>query len=395
MSKQFNIAGNCVPELNYMVDITSRLDEISEMVDKGQYFTINRARQFGKTTTMGLLKRHLADKYYVWALSFESFSNETYENEDIFVRDFLEDILLPKVEDDFITVQHIHSILDSPKPTRVTKLGTLLKKICKSQERKIVMMIDEVDQACNNQVFLDFLGILRNMYLDRSDNEPAFQSVILAGVYDIKNIKLKIQDEKVRRYNSPWNIADEFKVDLSFSPADIATMLKQYEEDYNLGIDIEWFSTQIYAYTSGYPFLVSYICKRLDEDVWKEDGFGSKRVAWTSVGFQRAVNLALSSKSILFEDMIKKLTNFPELNGLIQTILLQGIEPSANIYDPNIQLGMMFGFLKEQDGKVMVANRIFETRIYNWLISENQVNNLIFKRDDAEQIETRNQYNGA
>ena len=372
MSKEFSIAGNCVPELNYMVDITSRLDEISEMVDKGQYLTINRARQFGKTTTMGLLKRHLADKYYVWALSFESFSNETYENEDIFVRDFLEDILLSKVEDDLITVQYIHSILDSPKPTRVTKLGTLLKKICKSQERKIVMMIDEVDQACNNQVFLDFLGILRSMYLDRYDSGAAFQSVILAGVYDIKNIKLKIQDEKVRRYNSPWNIADEFKVDMSFSPADIATMLKQYEEEYNLGIDIEWFSEQIYAYTSGYPFLVSYICKRLDEDVWKEDGFGSKRVAWTSVGFQRAVNLALSSKTILFGDMLKKLTDFPELNGLIQTILLQGIEPSANIYDPNIQLGMMFGFLKEQDGKVMVANRIFETRIYNWLISENQ-----------------------
>jgi len=384
MSKKFQIAGNCVPELNYMVDITSRLDEISEMIDQGMYFTINRARQFGKTTIMRLLKKHLADKYEVWGLSFEGLSDKTYEDEDIFVRDFLEDILLPKVKDDFITVQHIHSILDSPKPTRVTKLGTLFKKICKSHGRKIVMMIDEVDQACNNQVFLDFLGILRNMYLERSDNEPAFQSVILAGVYDIKNIKLKMRNEKDHRYNSPWNIADEFKVDLSFSPADIATMLKQYEEDYNLGIDIEWFSTQIYAYTAGYPFLVSYICKLLDEDVWKEYEFGSKRTAWTPAGFQRAVNLVLSKKSTLFEDMIKKLTDFPDLRRLIQTILLQGIEPSANIYNHDIQLGIMFGFLKEQDGKVIVANRIFETHIYNWIISENKTNSLIFKQGDAE-----------
>ena len=36
-------------EKNYMVDISGRIDRIiSEYIENGQYFTINRARQYGK-----------------------------------------------------------------------------------------------------------------------------------------------------------------------------------------------------------------------------------------------------------------------------------------------------------------------------------------------------------
>ena len=53
--KVFNTTANCVPEENYMVDISERLKEIKKMVDEKKYFTINRARQYGKTTTLKAL----------------------------------------------------------------------------------------------------------------------------------------------------------------------------------------------------------------------------------------------------------------------------------------------------------------------------------------------------
>lgn len=56
-------------------------------------------------------------------------------------------------------------------------------------------MIDEVDSAANNQVFIDFLAQLRAQYLDR-EFYPGFQSVILAGVYDIKNLKRNSDQRK-------------------------------------------------------------------------------------------------------------------------------------------------------------------------------------------------------
>ena len=42
-----------------------------------------------------------------------------------------------------------------------------LSDICEAADRKIVLMIDEVDSAANNQVFIDFLAQLRAQYLDR------------------------------------------------------------------------------------------------------------------------------------------------------------------------------------------------------------------------------------
>jgi hypothetical protein len=105
--------------------------------------------------------------------------------------------------------------------------------------------------------------MLREKFLARRNKKDyTFHSVILAGVYDIKNIKLKLKDEGLyvppetenKLYNSPWNIAVNFKVDMSFSPAEIATMLKEYEAEHNTGMDITEISKEIYNYTSGYPF---------------------------------------------------------------------------------------------------------------------------------------------
>lgn len=65
MEKRFNVTGICIPEMHYMVDIESRLKEIRKLVDRGEYFTINRARQYGKTTTLACLKKTLSDTYAV------------------------------------------------------------------------------------------------------------------------------------------------------------------------------------------------------------------------------------------------------------------------------------------------------------------------------------------
>ena len=74
------------------------------------------------------------------------------------------------------------------------------------------------DSASNNQVFIDFLAQLRDYYQERED-VPIFHSVILAGVYDIKNLKLKLCPDTEHLYNSPWNIAADFDIDMSFSSA--------------------------------------------------------------------------------------------------------------------------------------------------------------------------------
>ena len=53
-----------------LADITLGLEIIKSMVDKGQYFTINRARQYGKTTTLHLLETFLEKDYFVLNLDW-------------------------------------------------------------------------------------------------------------------------------------------------------------------------------------------------------------------------------------------------------------------------------------------------------------------------------------
>ena len=69
--KQFNTTAVCIPSKHYMVDLSERVKEIKKLVDAGKYFTINRARQYGKTTTLSALRKALEKTYDVASISFE------------------------------------------------------------------------------------------------------------------------------------------------------------------------------------------------------------------------------------------------------------------------------------------------------------------------------------
>lgn len=79
----------------------------------------------------------------------------------------------------------LREFVEKKRNGTLRELFVQLSKLCEKAAKPVVMMIDEVDSASNNQVFLDFLPLLRGYYLERR-TKPAFQSVILAGVYDIK-----------------------------------------------------------------------------------------------------------------------------------------------------------------------------------------------------------------
>ena len=82
--RYFNITGRCVPEKHYMVQIDDKLLAIRAMVDKGDYFIINRARQFGKTTTLHMLSDILKNDYAVIFLDFQKMSEYKFMDEHIF-----------------------------------------------------------------------------------------------------------------------------------------------------------------------------------------------------------------------------------------------------------------------------------------------------------------------
>ncbi|MCQ2218703.1 MAG: AAA family ATPase [Paludibacteraceae bacterium] len=359
MAKEFNTTGSCNPERHYMVNIDDKLAKIRELVDKGKYFTINRARQFGKTTTMNFLFNSLSDEYLVYQISFES-DGDLFESKP----EFCHGLAMKLSRMPFTTEEQSNYWRNHSNCANLDEFSVVVSDFCKSQGKKVILMIDEVDKSTDNQLFLNFLGMLRNKYLDRDKNgmDSTFYSVILAGVYDVKNLKLKIRNDEERKYNSPWNIAVRFNVDMTLSAEGIKGMLDEYESDYHTGMDTKLIADEIRRMTSGYPFLVSYICSLIHEEFCGD---------WSVEGIKKAVKWIVVNNSTLMDDLSKNIENYPDLKKMLEGILLHDKEYLFEPDVPAIRLGNMFSFIKnDETGHVAIHNLIFEQKLYNYFMAE-------------------------
>ncbi len=366
MAKRFNVIGTCIPGKHFMGDTSGKIEQILQMVSDGDYFTINRPRQFGKTTLLNLLEKRLVKEkdYLVLAITFEGIDTPTYERHDRFIENFLnllnQELELKKEQ------ELADMIAENKKIENFGVLSTFLSRIIHASGRKAVLMIDEVDKSGNNQLFLDFLGMLRSKYLNsKNGKDITFHSVVLTGVHDVKNLKNKIRPGDKKTFNSPWNIAVDFEVDISLSPAEIAVMLDDYTKEKPVVLDIDFFAKELFYYTSGYPFLVSYLCKLIDENILPKKA-GNK---WEPTDLIEAVKTALLGENSNFENVIKNLENNPSLYDLVFNIVMNEKEFTYNPRNSVIQLGKVHGILKNEKGRVRIHNRMYEQLIYDYMSS--------------------------
>jgi hypothetical protein len=341
------------------------------MVEQGDYFVINRPRQYGKTTTIYTLNRFLktSEEYFPINISFEGIGQEGFANEAVFIEAFF--LLL---NEEFTTNgnENLVTFLESsPIPDRMDKLGLWIKNLVKKTGKKIVLIIDEVDKSSNNQLFLDFLGMLRNKYLKRDEpGQATFHSVILVGVHDVKSLKIKYRKDSESKLNSPWNIAVDFKVNLSFSANEIRSMLEVYTKEEQVTLDIPFFAERLFYLTSGYPFLVSQLCKIIHEELLPAK---ENNRQWQPEDLEKAVQIALNTDNTNSESLIKNLENNPDLYELVFDIMMNGAEYTFNRHTPLIYFGVLYGIFKDETGKVRIHNRVYEQIIYHYMASKLEI----------------------
>lgn len=136
MAKVFNVTGNCRPGEHYMVRIDERLAEI-----KKWWMTGNILPSIGQDS-MGK-RLHCA----CWA--------------GFFLRLFMRNKVLKGQELTEAIAYLKENAERKSEDFSLMELFEGLSDICSASDKPIVLMIDEVDSATNNQVFLDFLAQLR------------------------------------------------------------------------------------------------------------------------------------------------------------------------------------------------------------------------------------------
>ncbi|MBI4647243.1 MAG: AAA family ATPase [Bacteroidia bacterium] len=374
MSKKFNITGTCISEKHFMVDISGKINKIIDLIENSEYFTINRPRQYGKTTTIFNIEKVLRNNpdYLVSSISFEGIGDIVFNDEKSF-----SPFVLKLIADGFgIEHEEIQNYIieESNNVENLDTLSKAITRVIRKYKKKIVLLIDEVDKSGNNQLFLSFLGMLRNKYLLRNQGKDyTFQSVILVGVHDIKTLKLKIRPDAEQKYNSPWNIATEFKVDLSFNPQEISTMLIDYVNEKKIKMDIKQISERIYHYTRGYPFLVSRICKEIDEEI---SPYKTEK-KWTNEDVDEATKIIIDESNTNFDSLIKNIENNKELYEFIKNVILGTKDFNFVINNPLINIGYIYGiFDRGVNKKLIIHNKIYEEVITDYITSKINTNGL-------------------
>ena len=176
---------------------------------------------------------------------------------------------------------------------------------------------------------------------------------------------MKLRKEEEAKFNSPWNIAIDFDVDMSFSPKEIATMLDDYSKYNNVTMDMDAISEEIYFYTGGYPYLVSRLCQIIDEKINKDN-----IKPWTREDVKKAVKIINEESNTLFESIVKNLENNSELYGLTKRVLIDGEQVVFNRLDPVISIGLTYGIFEKGEDGLEISNKIFEEIIYSYMISK-------------------------
>mgnify|MGYP001114102907 FL=1 len=86
-------------------------------------------------------------------------------------------------------------------------------------------------------------------------------------------------------------------------------------------------------------------------------------------GGQKRVRFLLSEQNTLFESLFNKLEDYPELEIMLRDLLLCGKDIPYVVGVRSVETALMFGFVKKVGHNVVIANRIFETLLYNFFLA--------------------------
>ncbi|MDR1919469.1 MAG: ATP-binding protein, partial [Tannerellaceae bacterium] len=265
--RYFNVAGPCNKADHYMIESSTRLHGVEELIAMKQYFVIHAARQSGKTTYLKDLTRRLRaeGKYYTLYCSLENMQEIADPEKGI-----PEIVGKIKSELEFSDIPHQTEFAKDADFRYFTSiLKTVLTRFCILLDKPLVIFFDEAD-CMSEGTMISFLRQLRDGYNSRSDI-PFVHSIALVGMRNIRDFKVKIRpDSQSLGSASPFNIVTESLTLKNFSQEEITMLYGQHTADTGQifepdAIKLVWEQTQ------GQPWLVNAIArevivKMLDSD---------------------------------------------------------------------------------------------------------------------------------
>ncbi|GHT12041.1 hypothetical protein FACS189426_14820 [Bacteroidia bacterium] len=266
MARYFNVAGPCNEADHYMIEASSRLTDVDDLIAQRQYFVIHAPRQSGKTTLLLDLANRInhEGKYYALYCSLEAVQGVEDSKEGI-------PAVVRRIENAlrFSGIPKVNFAKNADYSDYTGVLLTELTVLSMSLDKPLVIFFDEAD-CLSEGTLISFLRQLRNGYNTRSQT-PFVHSVVLVGMRNIRDFKAKIRpDSETLGSASPFNIVKEALTLRNFTKEEIAKLYEQHTADTGQIFEPEAVET-VYQQTQGQPWLVNAIaCEVIEQSLRKD-----------------------------------------------------------------------------------------------------------------------------
>ena len=363
MKKYFNIAGPCHQEEHYMLPADDRCKNLSELIDKKQYFVLHAARQSGKTTLLLDLVKQLNNSgdYYAMYCSLESVQGIS----DV-ERGIPAIVSTLKMEAEFNDSLNQYQFGENAdyKSYNVV-LRKTLTNFCKKLNKPLVILFDEAD-CLSDKTMISFLRQLRDGYVNRN-RIPFVHSLCLTGMRNIRDYKVFIrEEEKSLGSASPFNIVSEVFTLRNFTGQEIAQLYRQHTEQTGQEFTDNAVKKAQY-YTWGQPWLVNAIVREIIVKILKSDF--SKKIQTEHV--DQAVQNIIYRRDTHIDSLLERLKE-KRVQKIIEPVII-GQDKGFNYADDDFQYVMDLGLIKNDTGVIKPSNPIYAEVIIRSLSSAAQM----------------------
>lgn len=345
MSRWFNTAGPCRPELHYMLPPTERLPNLERLIAQQSFFVVHAPRQVGKTTAMLALAKQLtaSEQYAAVMVSAEvgaPFSHDIGAAEDAMLGAWRDEIALRLPAE----------LQPPPWPDGSTgqRIRSALQAWAQASPRPVVLLIDEID-SLQNEALVSVLRQLRHGYPNRPDGFP--QSVGLIGLRDVRDYKVAAGGSERLNTASPFNVKVKSLTMRNFSPEEVAELYQQHTDDTGQVFTQEAIALA-FELTQGQPWLVNALAKEIVEEVAPDAS-----VEITPNHIRIAKEILIQRQDTHLDSLAERLRE-PRVRAIIEPILAG--QELGNTPNDDRQYLVDLGLLKrDPSGGLVIANPIY------------------------------------
>lgn len=358
MSRHFNIAGPCNPDIHYMLSPLARIPKVMALIEQQAYFVIHAPRQIGKTTVMMALAQELttSGRYVGVLVSVEeadAFPNDIGAAEATILRSWYENAT------DRLPSDLAPTLADRVEPGQ--GIRSALRSWAKTASRPLVVFIDEID-TLQDQVLISVLRQIRSGYANRPKAFP--HSLALIGLRDVRDYKVASGGTDRLTTASPFNIKAQSLSLSDFTVDDVTNLYRQHTEDtHQLFTDAAM--RRAFDLTQGQPWLVNAIAKVVVEELVPD-----RAVAITPNDVDRAKDLLIQRMDTHLDSLVERLKE-NRVRQVIEPILSGG--SFDDIPEDDRRFVLDLGLVKRSTtGGLEIANPIYKEVLPRVLASNTQ-----------------------